>query len=243
MATELKLKDNYLRPHAEREINEEIRVCESQLGTSNPLEVVVDRRKVAQRKRNLERDLEEQKPPDLSAAELDVVAKDQKELSDSISSEMPTRDMMMRNPSGAVGYNINFEKKHKGNILRWKRNQVLLNRGSDDPDVANAERLRPGGDALLSYAGAQIPRKAEYSIASPQFSENYDEVNWQEKMSSLEAKIVSVEALEKKLEAAIKSAKPSRKSRPSTPKELAHHQRMRDKAKAKREGSAETPHS
>ena len=231
---ELKLKENYLRPHAEREIEEEIRVCDAQLGTRDQLEQVVDRRKVMQRKRHLERDLETQKPPDLSGVELDVLNKEQKNLAESISSEMPTRDMMMRNPSGAVGYNIGFEKKHKKDILLWKRNQVLLNRGSEDPDIANAERLRPDADSLLSFAGAQIPRKAEYSMPSPQFSAKYDEINWQEKVGELESRISSVEALEKQLKDAIRSAKPARKSRPLTEKQLAAHQKMRDAANEKR---------
>ncbi len=185
---------NYLRPHQKAELEQDIKACKGQLATRDPAEQV-DRRPVAKRLKRLERDLESQTAPELNAQERVECERELKGLEETIRNGIPPRDTMMRNPSGAVGRNMAFEKAHKKDVVRWKNLQIQFNPDSDDPDIANAERLRAPTDNLANYQDAQIAKKS-MSIPSEQFMANYDGVNWQTKFETLQK---TVEALQRDL--------------------------------------------
>ena len=73
------------------------------------------------------------------------------------------REEMRRNPAGSVGRFLKHEnsKENQQKIQQWKRAQLALEQGNPDPDLANAERLRPEihhpGQAATFMANAQIP--------------------------------------------------------------------------------------
>ena len=200
------LKENYLRPQQIQDLKQDIESCDRQLGNANPLEQV-DRRKVAMRRRRLQHDLDSQSPPVLGETERVALERERDSLEETLRKKMPPRDIMMRNPSGAVGKNMAFEKRYKKDVRRWKTLQVVLNQDSDDPDIANAERLRPDTDNLVNYADAQIPPKI-MSIPSPQFQQNYENVQWDGEAEALKEelriKLEKLEALATKLEARVR---------------------------------------
>jgi hypothetical protein len=117
---------------------------------------------------------------------------------------MPSFMEMRRNPPGAVGKNIEWLRRikkqvHDGSdrygrsaLERWKNIRLALHRGSDDPDIASIERLRPTG-STLNMENAQI-EGAVFSAPSPQFQANYDKVDWTPRPSGPDPEIESAKA-------------------------------------------------
>ncbi len=122
----------------------------------------------------MQKALQEQSAPELTPIMKDKAVARGRELEEKIAEGMPSSEEMRKNPPGAVGKHMRWEKKNKAGIMEWKNVQVALNRGSDDPDLANVERLRPATSSLNMH-GAQIPGK-EFNIPSTQYMDNYDAV-------------------------------------------------------------------
>ena len=61
---------------------------------------------------------------------------------------MPSGEEMRKCPAGAIAKHTDWEKRNKGNIAKWKENQLRLNPNSDDPDLANFEKFRPTQSTL-----------------------------------------------------------------------------------------------
>lgn len=230
---EPELRTNYLRPNAEADLVDEIAAAKAQLITTDVTGRIESQGALRRRIRRMENDLESQKLPDLEGPQLDAIAKETKELEAAIRADMPDRDMMMRNPPGAVGKNIEFERKHKQNILRWKRNMMLLHRDSNDPDIANAERLRPQHtDSLMNMQDAQIAPKT-ISHPSPQYMANYEQMQWEGQPQSQESQSELLERLERlEAELAEVRAAKTKKRRPMSPEQKERARAALAKARA-----------
>jgi hypothetical protein len=95
---------------------------------------------------------------------------------------MPSDEQMRRNTPGTVGQHLRFDKAAKsrdhfddGDLAHWKDNQLALHKGSDDPDVANFERMRPLHNQG-SMLGAQIPGAQYYGTNPSQaYLDGFDE--------------------------------------------------------------------
>lgn len=91
----------------------------------------------------MEAQLEHSAPTPFVGAELDKAVTAEKELAAELSANMLTQAEMRRSPAGAVGKHQAFEKQFHDKICLWKMLRRRLHAGSDDPDVSNAELLRP----------------------------------------------------------------------------------------------------
>lgn len=125
----------------------------------------------------MQKALQEQSAPELTPLMKDKVVARGKELEEKIREGMPSSEEMRKNPPGAVGKHMRWERKNKAAIMEWKNTQVAMNKGSDDPDLANVERLRPATSSLNMH-GAQIPGK-EFNIPTPQYMDNYDRIDFE----------------------------------------------------------------
>lgn len=124
----------------------------------------VDRGGAAKQYRKVQTLLDEQAAKPLTGEKKDRVYRLTKELESEIS--LLPREVMRRNPAGAVGEFLRHENssENQQKIQQWKRAQLALEPTSNDPDLANIERLRPekihdtGGTSTF-MADAQIPGK------------------------------------------------------------------------------------
>lgn len=130
-----------------------------------------DKVAVQKRMRRLKESLETQSPHQLDGATIDKLTKRSKELEERIVQGMLTQEEMRKNPAGSVGRHMKWEKAHKRDILEWKNIQLMREPNSDDPDLANFERLRPAGAMDRFRGDAQINGVMSYRNV-PQ--ENWD---------------------------------------------------------------------
>ena len=151
-------KKPLLRYHQREEMQSEIETMDEALSPSNPFRhrVGADVTQARDRSKRLKRQLAEHGPSELSGAAKDKIAKRMKELEEKIIPNMPTHEEMRKNPAGMVGRHMKFEKAFKKDILEWKNGQILLEPDSNDPDLANFERLRPSGEMDRFRGDAQI---------------------------------------------------------------------------------------
>jgi hypothetical protein len=161
----------FLRARQLAELQSEKATLEKQL--QNPY--IQDKGSVNTQIRRLTQDIETQRPPEVTGPELDKIAKREKELREQIVEGMPCAEEMRRCPPGAIGRHTKWEKRNKNTILEWKNCRLILNRGSDDPDVANIEMLRPIGSPSVNLDNAMIPGKV-MSFPTEQFKEGHDRV-------------------------------------------------------------------
>jgi hypothetical protein len=161
----------FLRARQLAELQSEKATLEKQL--QNPY--IQDKGAVGTQLRRLTQDIETQAPPEIKGPELDKIVKREKELREEIMVGMPCAEEMRRCPPGAIGRHTKWEKRNKNKILEWKNCQLILNRESDDPDVANVERLRPIGSPNVNLDNAMIPGKV-MSFPTEQFKEGHDRV-------------------------------------------------------------------
>ena len=170
---------NYLRPNQVTDMESRLNMLEKQL--HNPY--VKDKGAVVSSRRALEHDLRTQAPPELQGLELDQVVKEEKDLRKEITENMLSAEEMRKNPPGAVGRNLTWHERFvkSGKVRAWKNRILALNRGSNDPDLANLERFRPA-TSQLNMDNAQIPGQ-DYSFPSEQYKVNYDKMQWEHKQS------------------------------------------------------------
>ncbi len=151
----------YLRPHQVEEIENEKRVIEHTLTNQRDIQ---DRGNLQAHSRRIDKQLEKDAPPDLTGEDRDRMTRECGEIEGRLVPLMPSDEQMRRNSVGAVGQHNRFDKAAKektkqfpeGYLARWKDNQLALNKGLDDPDIANFERMRPLHNQA-SMLGAQIP--------------------------------------------------------------------------------------
>lgn len=167
MSTEIQVPERfqYLRPRQMEELERERNSLDTQI--RSPIQHGADRNNMARRKRQIDRMLDEQSPPDLSATERDAYAKEARQLEKQFTEGMLSGEEMRRNPPGAVDRNLAWHKRNRFKVARWKNLMRALHRGDDSPNIANIERFRPLRTAHdLSMEGAQI-QGAIYSGTHP----------------------------------------------------------------------------
>lgn len=148
-----------LRFHQREEMSAEIEQMESMMPQ---LKTPTDRGEVSKRLKRLKQSLETQSPQDLSGGAKDRLYQESKEIETALAQGMLTHEEMRKNPAGAVGYHMRWERMNKKKILRWKNIQQMLEPSSDDPDLSNFERLRPQGEANRFRTDAQITGHMSY---------------------------------------------------------------------------------
>ena len=115
---------------------------------------------IVQELRKLDKQLTTQSPRDLTPQEKDLLAQTAKDLEAEIIPAMPTHEEMRRNPPGTVHKHIQFEKRFKPKLNLLKNIKIQLEPTSEDPDLANLEKIRPHQPetgAATFMANAQIP--------------------------------------------------------------------------------------
>ncbi len=119
--------------------------------------------------------LHDQAPKAYDEGQIDSAKARLDTLQESFLNGMPTQEEMRKNPPGATGKNINWEKEHKCHVLEWKNIIRRLAESGHIPegvkageDLANVERLRPvGGAHQLSMDNAQIEGTQYHMVESP----------------------------------------------------------------------------
>lgn len=140
--------------------------------SQNPAWVTgANRGKAAQQAKALRKMVDHQIVKPVHGEKKDMIAKLADEVMENvIRPALVPREDMRRNPAGAVGRFMRQEnaKPIKQAVQQWKRAQLALEPGNEDPDLANVERFRPerihdtGGVATF-MPGAQIPGNFAFS--------------------------------------------------------------------------------
>lgn len=163
---------NLLRPEQRSEMLAERDVLRTKL--SNPH--IEDKGAVAKQLRNLETQLETQTPKPYKPTEIDAAVRRERELREQLLAGMPSQEEMRKNPPGAVGKHMEWERRNKQRLLEWKEIRLRLNHDNADPDVANFERFRPT-TSTLNMDNAQIPGTQYFMPpTSPQYQENFERI-------------------------------------------------------------------
>jgi len=96
------------------------------------------------RQKLLKRELNKFSPPnDLSGETQNQLYRMEKDLAEKIREGMLPREVMRKNPVGAVDQNMKWQARAKKWILIWKNIRRARNPTSEDKDLANVEHLRP----------------------------------------------------------------------------------------------------
>lgn len=170
------LKDqpqNPLRYHQVDEYNREKARLEDIAG-SPAWQTGANRGKAAMQAKELGKMVDHQIAKPVQGEKKDLIAKLAAEVMEQdIRPALVPREDMRRNPAGSVGRFMRIEnaKPTKQAIQQWKRAQLVLEPGNEDPDLANVERFRPerihdtGGTATF-MSDAQIPGNFAFSPAA-----------------------------------------------------------------------------
>jgi len=158
--------ENLLRPQQANNIKEDITRIRQTLSSGHKLE---DRGQLARDMKRSEEQLNRYCPEQLTGAEKDDNALRIKDLEREIVANMPSTEMMRKNPAGAVHKNTLWNRFQKGNVLEWKNRKLQQEPDSEDPDLANVEILRPSRPVTLDTT-AQIPG---HHAMSAQAKENF----------------------------------------------------------------------
>ena len=129
--------------------------------------------------REVEAAIERARVPKMDAVETDRIANREKEALARITSDgMPSMQEMRANAPGTVGQHIEWERKHKKDVLQWKDDRIRLQPDNDDPDYTNIEVHRPRTNTRnVSGVNAQIEPKT-IDHPSQAFMQGYDSINW-----------------------------------------------------------------
>lgn len=188
----------YLRPAQVEELQQESNALGEGLRTKLP--TGLDKRDMARRKRQIDKMLADQQPPDLNPTERDAFAREARRLESEFTVGMLSAEEMRKNPPGAVDRNLAWHMRHRRTVARWKNIQRALHKGDPSPDLANIERFRPHRMPTdPSMAGAQIPGRLFVGTnPSPEYRENYDRIFGNEDTEQGEAKAAKPEKPEAK---------------------------------------------
>lgn len=131
--------------------------------------------------RNIDKMLSEQAPSgELTGAERDANWKRIKELETSIQDGMLTVEEMRRAPNqqtDAVYRHMKWEAAKKSDILEWKNRMIQQEPDSDDPNLANIEKLRP--EKGTQYSGFMVDAmgpRGHMSFQNPAAQEGFDRI-------------------------------------------------------------------
>lgn len=150
---------NLLRPNQIEELKDEERILEKKLKLADVMPI--DRAAAMGQLQRVRRHLDVQSPKEVSGKVKDDLIKKNDKLLEEILEGMPSQEEMRKNPPGAVDKHRKWESRNKQKIIEWKNNQLTLNVGTDDIDVANLERFRPKA-STLNMQNAQISGKDYY---------------------------------------------------------------------------------
>lgn len=154
------------------DLKEEQTQIDAALAPTNPFRNKISKPQLMhQRRKAIDKQLEDFAPAPLEGSEKDKLANLEKELRAAWINNMPTEEEMRKNPAGMVDRHRKWEKLNKKIIGQWKNVRRQLEPDSDDPDLANIERYRPHGVMDRLVAGAQISGAMNYRTI-PQ--ENWD---------------------------------------------------------------------
>jgi len=134
---------------------------------------ISDPRGMQKRRQALKAQLERHAPRPYRQDELDAAIKEYNALADFIAKDMPSSAVMRRNPAGAVGQHLSWEKRTETAVQRWKYIGLrLLATGAvpdhlkHSTDVSNVERLRQLDGPTDEMDGAQIPKIRDYHFGA-----------------------------------------------------------------------------
>ena len=153
------LNTNLLRYHQREQLQSEISQAESMLPHAKP----DDKGTIVSNMNRTKKQLQAQSPEPLTPKEKDKLASLEKKLRSRITTNMPTAEVMRKNPAGAVDWHQKWEKANKKLIRMWKNIRIQLNPDSTDRDLSNIERYRPSGAQDRFRSDAQIPGVISYS--------------------------------------------------------------------------------
>jgi hypothetical protein len=158
------LKQNLLRYNQREELKHEIAEADKMLPFANQENkgVIIARRNKTQKQ------LDTQSPEQLTGKEKDTLNALEKKLRAKITHNMPTEEVMRKNPAGAVDWHQRWEKANKTAIKMWKNIRIQLNPDSSDRDLANLERYRPSGQTDRMRTDAQIPGLMSFGSIAPE---------------------------------------------------------------------------
>jgi len=142
---------NLLRPTQITEAESERKSLEYKLSQPG-----VDKGAINGQLRRLNVQLEKQSPKMPTGEAKDAMVEETSDLLEKILVGMPSQEEMRKNPPGAVDKHMQWEKRNKKDIIRWKNNQLRLNEGDDNTEIANLEKFRPSR-STLNMDNAQIP--------------------------------------------------------------------------------------
>lgn len=108
----------------------------------------VDKSDIGRQLRSVNSMLETQTAKQLEGQDLDSAISRIDTLKADIVKGMPTDEEMRKCPPGAVGRHMAWEKRTKESVSEYKRLMIATNMGSDDPELASIERLRPTTNTL-----------------------------------------------------------------------------------------------
>lgn len=146
-----------------QDLKEEQSQIDAALAPTNPFRSKISKPQLMhQRRKAIDRQLEDFAPAPLDGHEKDKLANLEKELRAAWTTNMPTEEEMRKNPPGQVDRHRKWEKLNKKIIGQWKNVRRQLEPDSDDKDLANIERYRPSGVMDRLVAGAQISGAMNY---------------------------------------------------------------------------------
>ena len=119
---------------------------------------IQDKGTVSEQLRRLNTQLETQRPKEYRSDEIDAAVKREEQLRSEFTKDMLSQEEMRKNPSGAVGRHLKWERENGAKIEEWQNIRRRLYVGSDDPDIASIERYRPV-TSTMSMHDVQIPGK------------------------------------------------------------------------------------
>lgn len=166
---------NLLRPNQISDAQEELARLDAMVNAPPHLKSrISDPQELRKRQRNLKSELEKYTPRAYAPNERDAAVREFEALEDTIREGMPSSEEMRRNPPGAVGKNISWQKRSGKAVQRYKHIALRLLAGGDVPenlrhagDIANIERLRPLTTSnQLVMDGAQIPKRTDFHIGT-----------------------------------------------------------------------------
>ena len=131
------LKTNLLRHHQRQELQTEIDGFNQAMPHAKGEDIGILQR----RKKQTEKQLWSQSPEPLTGAEKDKLKALERRLRDRITENMPTEEVMRKNPVGAVDWHTRWSKATKPLVRMWKNARIQLNPDSEDRDLANIERI------------------------------------------------------------------------------------------------------
>lgn len=160
------LNVNLLRYQQREELLNDVKSGEEMLSSAKPEEKGVIHSNINKTKRRLH----EQSPEPLTGKEKDTLHTLEKKLIKRITTNMPTEEVMRKNPAGATDWHSKWERANKKLIRMWKNVKIQLNPDNSDKDLCNVERYRPSGQTDRMRTDAQIPGLMAFT--------NVPEENW-----------------------------------------------------------------